>query len=360
MAVSETPDKKDARDRARKNQVLMDTFYVAKGTAAGMKSESEDELDAIAPTLRSKFDDGFSTAGADREKNVVDSVRIYLQEICRIPLLSAEEEIRLAQRIERGKRERLKPGANANQRLIADGEAAKRQLIEANLRLVVSIAKRYVGRGISLLDLIQEGNLGLMRAVEKFDSSKGYKFSTYAIWWIRQAITRTLADQTRIIRLPLYMYELMSQLLRLRSRLQQELGREPTYDELGEKMGMCAEQVREIMMYSQDTMSLELLVGEEEDAPLASFIEDRTVADPADDALHQTLKEHIEELLESLSEREYQVLRLRYGLYDDRCRTLQEAGEELGVTRERIRQIELKALQKLHEPSRAWKLKDYL
>jgi RNA polymerase primary sigma factor len=359
MAVAETPEKKDARDRARKDQGLMDALYTAKESSSSWILESRDEPDLVASTLWSKFDDSYDVGDTDQEEKVVDSVRIYLREICRIPLLSAEQEIRLAQRIERGKCERLKPGASANQYLIEDGEEAKRHLIEANLRLVVNIAKRYIGRNISVLDLIQEGNLGLMRAVEKFDYTRGYKFSTYASWWIRQAISRTLAEQSRIIRLPVYMYHSINQLLRLSSRLQQELGREPTLEELGGKMVMCAEQVHEIMKYSQDTVSLELLVSGEEDAPLVSFIEDTTAVDPADNALQRSPKEHIEELLEGLSERECQVLHLRYGLDDDR-RTLKEAGEELGVTRERIRQIELKALQKLHESSHVWELKDYL
>jgi RNA polymerase primary sigma factor len=353
------PEKKDARDQARKDQELMDALSTAKAFSSSWILESRDEPDAVAPALWSEFDDRFDVGDADQENNVVDSVRIYLREISRLPLLSAEQEITLAQRIERGKRERLKPEANANQYLIEDGERAKRLLIEANLRLVVNIAKRYLGHNISVLDLIQEGNLGLMRAVEKFDSSRGYKFSTYASWWIRQAISRTLAEQSRIIRLPVYMYVSINRLLRLRSRLQQELGREPTLEELGEKMGRCAEQVHEIMKYSQDAVSLELLVNGEEDIPLVSFIEDRTAVAPADDALQRSLKQHIEELLEGLSERERQVLHLRYGLDGDR-HTLKEAGEELGVTRERVRQIELKALQKLHESSHAWELKDYL
>jgi RNA polymerase primary sigma factor len=350
----------NARDRGGNDQMHMEASYAAKEPSPDWELESKDEPGAVDSIQLNTLDNGTDAGDVDQDKNAVDTVRVYLQEISRIPLLSSEEEIWLAQRIEWGKRERLKPDGKANLCLIEDGEEAKRQLIEANLRLVVNIAKRYVGRGISLLDMIQEGNLGLIHAVEKFDFTRGFKFSTYACWWIRQAMSRTLADQSRIIRLPVHLYESMNQLLRLRNRIQQDLGREPTVEELGEKMGMSTEQVYEILMYSQETVSLERLVGEGEDSPLVSFIEDRTAVDPADNALHLTLREHVDELLETLSEREYQVLHLRYGLDDDRHRTLKEAGDELGVTRERIRQIELNALRKLHEPSRILKLKDYL
>ncbi|SMB93037.1 RNA polymerase primary sigma factor [Thermanaeromonas toyohensis ToBE] len=271
-----------------------------------------------------------------------DPVRMYLKEIGRIPLLTPEEEIELAKRMEQG------------------DEEAKRRLIEANLRLVVSIAKRYVGRGMLFLDLIQEGNLGLIKAVEKFDYRKGYKFSTYATWWIRQAITRAIADQARTIRIPVHMVETINKLIRVSRNLLQELGREPTPEEIAKEMDIPVERVREIMKIAQEPVSLETPIGEEEDSHLGDFIEDEDALAPADAASYMLLREQLEEVLDSLTPRERKVLRLRFGLDDGRSRTLEEVGQEFGVTRERIRQIEAKALRKLRHPSRSKKLKDYL
>ncbi len=274
-----------------------------------------------------------------------DPVRMYLKEIGKVPLLSADEEIELAQLMEEGGEA---------------GEEAKRKLAEANLRLVVSIAKRYVGRGMLFLDLIQEGNLGLIKAVEKFDYHKGYKFSTYATWWIRQAITRAIADQARTIRIPVHMVETINKLIRVSRQLLQELGREPTPEEIAAEMGMPVERVREILKISQEPVSLETPIGEEEDSHLGDFIEDDNVPVPADAAAFTLLKEQLVEVLGTLTEREQKVLRLRFGLDDGRARTLEEVGKEFNVTRERIRQIEAKALRKLRHPSRSRKLKDYL
>lgn len=271
-----------------------------------------------------------------------DPVRMYLKEIGRVPLLSAEEEIELAKRIEKG------------------DEEAKRRLAEANLRLVVSIAKKYVGRGMLFLDLIQEGNLGLIKAVEKFDYRKGYKFSTYATWWIRQAITRAIADQARTIRIPVHMVETINKYLRVSRQLLQELGREPTPEEIAERMGISVERVRDIRKIAQEPVSLETPIGEEEDSHLGDFIEDEDAPAPAEAASHFLLKEQLEDVLDSLTPREEKVLRLRFGLDDGRARTLEEVGQVFGVTRERIRQIESKALRKLRHPSRSKKLKDYL
>ena len=271
-----------------------------------------------------------------------DPVRMYLKEIGKVPLLSAEEEIELAKRMELG-----------------DDEAKKR-LAEANLRLVVSIAKRYVGRGMLFLDLIQEGNLGLIKAVEKFDYKKGYKFSTYATWWIRQAITRAIADQARTIRIPVHMVETINKLMRISRQLVQELGREPSAEEIAVKLDMSVEKVREILKIAQEPVSLETPIGEEEDSHLGDFIQDDNVPVPPEAATYTMLKEQIVEVLTTLTEREQRVLRLRFGLDDGRSRTLEEVGKEFNVTRERIRQIEAKALRKLRHPSRSKKLRDYL
>lgn len=271
-----------------------------------------------------------------------DPVRMYLKEIGRVPLLTAEEEVELAKRIEQG------------------DEEAKRRLAEANLRLVVSIAKRYVGRGMLFLDLIQEGNMGLIKAVEKFDFRKGFKFSTYATWWIRQAITRAIADQARTIRIPVHMVETINKLIRVQRQLLQDLGREPTPEEIAEDMDLTPEKVREILKIAQEPVSLETPIGEEDDSHLGDFIEDQEATSPADHAAYELLKEQLEDVLDTLTDREENVLRLRFGLDDGRTRTLEEVGKVFGVTRERIRQIEAKALRKLRHPSRSKRLKDFL
>ena len=271
-----------------------------------------------------------------------DPVRMYLKEIGNVPLLTTEQEVELAKRVEAG------------------DEEAKKQLTEANLRLVVSIAKKYVGRGMPFLDLIQEGNMGLMKAVDKFDYTKGYKFSTYATWWIRQAITRGIADTGRTIRVPVHMVETINKLIRVSRQLLQELGREPTPEEIAEEMNMPVDRVREILKISQEPVSLETPIGEEEDSHLGDFIQDDNVPVPSDAAAFTLLKEQLVEVLGTLTEREQKVLRLRFGLDDGRARTLEEVGKEFNVTRERIRQIEAKALRKLRHPSRSRKLKDYL
>ncbi len=295
--------------------------------------EVEDEEEIEVEKIDLSVPDGVS---------IEDPVRMYLKEIGKVPLLSAEEEIELAKRMELGDQD------------------AKKRLAEANLRLVVSIAKRYVGRGMLFLDLIQEGNLGLIKAVEKFDYRKGYKFSTYATWWIRQAITRAIADQARTIRIPVHMVETINKLIRVSRQLLQELGREPTPEEIAAEMNMPVERVREILKISQEPVSLETPIGEEEDSHLGDFIQDDNVPVPADAAAFTLLKEQLEEVLGTLTEREQKVLTLRFGLEDGRARTLEEVGKEFNVTRERIRQIEAKALRKLRHPSRSRKLKDYL
>ena len=313
--------------------------------------------------------------------SVEDPVRMYLKEIGKVPLLSADEEIELAQKMEAGsvavekipllkerlaetgdeqEKEEIQAEIKALQLDVDRGSDAKKRLAEANLRLVVSIAKRYVGRGMLFLDLIQEGNLGLIKAVEKFDYRKGYKFSTYATWWIRQAITRAIADQARTIRIQVHMVETINKLIRVSRQLLQELGREPTPEEIAEEMKMPVERVREILKISQEPVSLETPIGEEEDSHLGDFIKDDNVPVPADAAAFTLLKEQLEEVLGTLTEREQKVLTLRFGLEDGRARTLEEVGKEFNVTRERIRQIEAKALRKLRHPSRSRKLKDYL
>lgn len=271
-----------------------------------------------------------------------DPVRMYLKEIGRVDLLSAEEEIELAEKIEQG------------------DEEAKRRLAEANLRLVVSIAKRYVGRGMLFLDLIQEGNMGLIKAVEKFDYRKGFKFSTYATWWIRQAITRAIADQARTIRIPVHMVETINKLIRVQRQLLQDLGREPTPEEIAEDMDLTPDKVREILKIAQEPVSLETPIGEEDDSHLGDFIEDQEATSPSEHAAYELLKEQLEDVLDTLTDREENVLRLRFGLDDGRTRTLEEVGKVFGVTRERIRQIEAKALRKLRHPSRSKRLKDFL
>ena len=312
--------------------------------------------------------------------SVEDPVRMYLKEIGKVPLLSADEEIELAQNMEDGavatekinvlkgrldgaseeEKAEIKEEIKTLQRDVDKGADAKKRLAEANLRLVVSIAKRYVGRGMLFLDLIQEGNLGLIKAVEKFDYKKGYKFSTYATWWIRQAITRAIADQARTIRIPVHMVETINKLIRVSRQLLQELGREPSPEEIAKEMNMPVERVREILKISPEPVSLETPIGEEEDSHLGDFIKDDNVPVPADAAAFTLLKEQLEEVLGTLTEREQKVLTLRFGLEDGRARTLEEVGKEFNVTRERIRQIEAKALRKLRHPSRSRKLKDYL
>jgi RNA polymerase primary sigma factor len=296
-----------------------------------------------------------------------DPVRMYLREIGKVKLLTAAQEVTIAKRMEAGllceaELEGLGVPLAERQRhpLVIDGELARRELIEANLRLVVSVAKRYIGRGMSLLDLIQEGNIGLIRAVVKFDYTKGYKFSTYATWWIRQAITRAIADQARTIRIPVHMVETINKLMRTSRKLLQEKGRDATDEEIGLEMGIPAERVREILKISQEPVSLETPVGEEEDSALADFIPDEAAVAPAEAASQELLREQVDTVLNSLSDRERDVLKLRFGLVDGRNRTLEEVGKEFNVTRERIRQIEAKALRKLRHPTRSRKLKDYL
>jgi RNA polymerase primary sigma factor len=298
-----------------------------------------------------------------------DPVRMYLKEIGKIPLLTAEQEVTLAKRIEAGchaaERLETQPSLSAEERtslraVVVDGEMAKKHLTEANLRLVVSIAKRYVGRGMVLLDLVQEGNLGLIRAVEKFDYTKGFKFSTYATWWIRQAITRAIADQARTIRIPVHMVETMNKVLRIQRQMLQELGREPTVDEVAEKVELTPDRVRDIQRISLEPVSLETPVGEEDDSSLGDFVEDPSAIAPATAAARALLTEAIEEALDELNDRERAVVRLRFGLDDGQVRTLEEVGKEFGVTRERIRQIESKTLAKLRHPTRSQRLRDYL
>jgi RNA polymerase primary sigma factor len=316
----------------------------------GIDIVSEADTTPVIDDVPTLADDSDHDAGADVDSDralaetigVDDHVRMYLKEIGRVPLLTAEEEIELAERIEK------------------HDEVAKRRLAEANLRLVVSIAKRYIGRGLQFLDLIQEGNLGLIKAVEKFDYRKGFKFSTYATWWIRQAITRAIADQARTIRVPVHMVETINKLGRVNRQLVQELGREPTIEELAEGMGMSSDRVREIMKVAQEPVSLETPIGEEDDSHLGDFIPDEDALAPAEAASAQLLREQLEYSLDTLTSREEKVLRLRFGLDDGRSRTLEEVGQIFGVTRERIRQIEAKALRKLRHPSRSKRLKDYL
>ena len=336
-------------------------------------SEDEDEPDEEA-LLEVENDEDLAVEKIDLSvpegTNIEDPVRMYLKEIGKVPLLSAEEEINLAQKMEAGDMAASQLEEDGDdldeetrqelQALVDEGDMAKKKLAEANLRLVVSIAKRYVGRGMLFLDLIQEGNLGLIKAVEKFDYRKGYKFSTYATWWIRQAITRAIADQARTIRIPVHMVETINKLIRVSRQLLQELGREPSPEEIADEMDIPVERVREILKISQEPVSLETPIGEEEDSHLGDFIQDENVPVPADAAAFTLLKEQLVEVLSTLTEREQKVLRLRFGLDDGRARTLEEVGKEFNVTRERIRQIEAKALRKLRHPSRSRKLRDYL
>ncbi|MDE6435710.1 MAG: RNA polymerase sigma factor RpoD [Lachnospiraceae bacterium] len=336
-------------------------------------SEAEDEPDEDA-LLDVENEEDISIEKIDLSvpegTNIEDPVRMYLKEIGKVPLLSADEEIALAKKMETGDLAKTQLEEDADsldaeqkeelQELVNQGDYAKKKLAEANLRLVVSIAKRYVGRGMLFLDLIQEGNLGLIKAVEKFDYRKGYKFSTYATWWIRQAITRAIADQARTIRIPVHMVETINKLIRVSRQLLQELGREPSPEEIAEQMEISVDRVREILKISQEPVSLETPIGEEEDSHLGDFIQDENVPVPADAAAFTLLKEQLVEVLSTLTEREQKVLRLRFGLDDGRARTLEEVGKEFNVTRERIRQIEAKALRKLRHPSRSRKLRDYL
>ncbi len=332
---------------------------------------------ASAARIETEAADDENTMPAGRAPRVThteggsfDPVRMYLKEIGKVPLLTAAQEVTLAKRIEAGLLATWKLEVDAdtiadNQRaslqaVQRDGELARRQLTEANLRLVVSIAKRYVGRGMALLDLIQEGNLGLIRAVEKFDYTKGFKFSTYATWWIRQAITRAIADQARTIRIPVHMVETMNKVLRIQRQMLQELGREPTVEEIAIKVDLTPDKVREIQRIAQEPVSLETPVGEEDDSLLGDFVEDPNVIAPATAAARALLTEAIEEALQELNDRERAVVRLRFGLDDGQIRTLEEVGKEFGVTRERIRQIESKTLAKLRHPTRSQRLRDYL
>ncbi|MEH7120458.1 RNA polymerase sigma factor RpoD [Neobacillus vireti] len=322
----------------------MDEFYESL-TEQGIELVGEsDEEDPDIKKLAKEDDEEFDLNDLSVPPGVKinDPVRMYLKEIGRVDLLSAEEEIKLANRIEEG------------------DEEAKRRLAEANLRLVVSIAKRYVGRGMLFLDLIQEGNMGLIKAVEKFDYRKGFKFSTYATWWIRQAITRAIADQARTIRIPVHMVETINKLIRVQRQLLQDLGREPTPEEIGEDMDLTPDKVREILKIAQEPVSLETPIGEEDDSHLGDFIEDQDATSPSEHAAYELLKEQLEDVLDTLTDREENVLRLRFGLDDGRTRTLEEVGKVFGVTRERIRQIEAKALRKLRHPSRSKRLKDFL
>ena len=304
------------------------------------KDGDEEDLDRLMKGKEETFD--LNDLSVPPGVKINDPVRMYLKEIGRVDLLKASEEIALAERIEKG------------------DEEARKRLAEANLRLVVSIAKRYVGRGMLFLDLIQEGNMGLIKAVEKFDHRKGFKFSTYATWWIRQAITRAIADQARTIRIPVHMVETINKLIRVQRQLLQDLGREPSPEEIGEEMDLPPEKVREILKIAQEPVSLETPIGEEDDSHLGDFIEDADAQSPSDHAAYELLKEQLEDVLDTLTDREENVLRLRFGLDDGRTRTLEEVGKVFGVTRERIRQIEAKALRKLRHPSRSKRLKDFL
>ncbi|ELK45476.1 RNA polymerase sigma factor RpoD [Halobacillus sp. ACCC02827] len=319
----------------------MDEFYEHL-SEQGIEVIGDSESDPSMKQLDKEEEFDLNDLSVPPGVKINDPVRMYLKEIGRVNLLSAKDEISLAQRIESG------------------DEEAKRDLAEANLRLVVSIAKRYVGRGMLFLDLIQEGNMGLIKAVEKFDYRKGYKFSTYATWWIRQAITRAIADQARTIRIPVHMVETINKLIRVQRQLLQDLGREPTPEEIAQDMDLTPDKVREILKIAQEPVSLETPIGEEDDSHLGDFIEDQEATSPSDHAAYELLKEQLEDVLDTLTDREENVLRLRFGLDDGRTRTLEEVGKVFGVTRERIRQIEAKALRKLRHPSRSKRLKDFM
>ena len=331
-------------------EAIDELFEEIMGLGINIVEEEKDE--------KTEADEEAPGAALSAGLSLDDPVRMYLKEIGRVPLLSMEDEKNLAMKIEAGEKEAQKNG-EANGIVVFQGDEAKRQLTEANLRLVVSIAKKYVGRGMLFLDLIQEGNLGLIRAVEKFDYRKGYKFSTYATWWIRQAITRALADQARTIRIPVHMVETINRLIKISRQLLQELGRDPSVEEIAAEMGLTPEKVREVIKISQEPISLETPIGEEEDSHLGDFIEDQEAVAPAEAASVMLLKEKMQDVLQNLTERERKVLVLRFGLEDGHQRTLEEVGQEFGVTRERIRQIEAKALRKLRHPSRGKALKDY-
>ncbi len=320
----------------------MDEFFEYLGEQGVEILNETDDVPNLQQAAKDEEEFDLSDLSVPPGIKINDPVRMYLKEIGRVPLLSAEEEIELAKRIEQG------------------DEEAKRRLAEANLRLVVSIAKRYVGRGMLFLDLIQEGNMGLIKAVEKFDYEKGYKFSTYATWWIRQAITRAIADQARTIRIPVHMVETINKLIRVQRQLLQDYGREPSPEEVAAEMELTPEKVREILKIAQEPVSLETPIGEEDDSHLGDFIEDQEALAPSDAAAYELLKEQLEDVLDTLTDREENVLRLRFGLDDGRTRTLEEVGKVFGVTRERIRQIEAKALRKLRHPSRSKRLKDFL
>ncbi|MBN8200575.1 RNA polymerase sigma factor RpoD [Bacillus sp. CMF12] len=321
----------------------MDEFYEFLGDqGVELVGDNENDDPNVQELAKNEEEFDLNDLSVPPGVKINDPVRMYLKEIGRVDLLSAEEEIALANRIEEG------------------DEEAKRRLAEANLRLVVSIAKRYVGRGMLFLDLIQEGNMGLIKAVEKFDYRKGFKFSTYATWWIRQAITRAIADQARTIRIPVHMVETINKLIRVQRQLLQDLGREPTPEEIAEDMDLTPDKVREILKIAQEPVSLETPIGEEDDSHLGDFIEDQDATSPSEHAAYELLKEQLEDVLDTLTDREENVLRLRFGLDDGRTRTLEEVGKVFGVTRERIRQIEAKALRKLRHPSRSKRLKDFL
>jgi RNA polymerase primary sigma factor len=369
--IAEELEREDQRRAGAEPRLAHRARGSEPGRSGGVVTRPGEAPAAKEPSSRlGKLSEPAARSPHAAEMGSFDPVRMYLKEIGKVPLLTAEQEVTLAKRIEAGLQsaERLElPEANFSDETLAsldavayDGQLAKRQLTEANLRLVVSIAKRYVGRGMALLDLVQEGNLGLIRAVEKFDYTKGFKFSTYATWWIRQAITRAIADQARTIRIPVHMVETMNKVLRIQRQMLQELGREPTVEEVAAKVEMTPDRVREIQRIAQEPVSLETPVGEEDDSFLGDFVEDPAAVAPATAAARALLTEAIVEALEELNDRERQVVRLRFGLDDGQVRTLEEVGKEFGVTRERIRQIESKTLAKLRHPTRSQRLRDYL